>query len=164
MPKKTLIILAVTVALAVLMPATTASSASSATCWSYSNNERAFAQKMNKARGSRGVSKLRLDPQLSKVALMQTRRMVRMNSLHHSPNLGQRVTRWNSLAENVGYGGNVRSLHKAFMRSSAHKANILGGKYRYFGVAAKRAKGNLWVTVVFESQRNPGTTLDMPNC
>ena len=161
MRKKMLLVLAVTVALAVLIPATTASSA---TCWSYSNNERGFAQKINKARSSRGISKLRLDPHLAKVASKQTHAMVKKNLLHHTPNLGHRVTHWISLAENVGYGGTVKSLHKAFMRSSAHKANILGGKYRFFGVAAMQAKGNLWVTVVFESKRNPGTTLNMPDC
>jgi uncharacterized protein YkwD len=161
-PKKMLSILAVSVALAVLAPATTASSA---TCWSYSSNERGFAHKINKARSGRGLTKLKLDPQLAKVATVQTRRMIRLNLLHHTPNLGRRVTHWNSLAENVGYGGDVASLHKAFMKSAPHKANILRGKYRFFGVAAKKAaNGTLWVTVVFESKRNPGTTLDMPNC
>ena len=154
-------ILAVSVALAVLAPATTASSA---TCWSYSSNERDFAHKINKARSGRGLTKLKLDPHLAKVAMVQTRRMIRRNLLHHTPDLGRRVTHWNSLAENVGFGQSVTSLHKAFMGSSGHKANILGGKYRYFGVGAKRAKGYLWVTVVFESSRNPGTTLNMPNC
>ena len=39
--------------------------------------------------------------------------MIKKNLLHHTPNLGHRVTHWNSLAENVGYGGGVKSLHKA---------------------------------------------------
>ena len=161
MPKRMLSILAASVTLAVLAPATTASSA---TCWSYSNQERRFAHKINEARRGRGISRLKLDPQLSKVATKQTKRMIRKNFLHHNPNLGRRVTHWSSLAENVGYGGDVVSLHRAFMKSPAHRTNILGRKYRYFGVGAKSAHGRLWVTVVFESKRNPGTTLNMPNC
>lgn len=48
------------------------------------------------------------------------------------------------------------------MRSSAHRANILDRKFDYFGVGVRRGKGSLWVTVVFASGRNPGTTLKMP--
>jgi uncharacterized protein YkwD len=147
--------------LAVLVPATTASSAD---CWSYSRKERGFARKINKARTGRDLRKLRLDPELSKVAMKQTQTMIRKNLLHHTPNLGKRVTRWNSLGENVGYGGTVASLHKAFMASASHKANILGRKFRFVGVGSKQVGSLLWVTVVFESRRNPGTTLNMPKC
>lgn len=149
------------VALAVLIPATTASSAS---CWDYSKNDRAFKNKINDARAAKDRPKLRLDPELSRVALKQTRAMVKEGFLHHTPNLGKRVTRWDSLGENVGYGGTVESLHKAFMASPGHKANILAGKYRFVGVAAKKSGNFLWVTVVFEGKRNPGTTLNMPKC
>ena len=161
MPRKMLSIVAASLALAVLVPATTASSAS---CYSYSDKERGFARKINKARGGRDLRKLSLDPELSRVAMRQTRTMVNKNFLHHTPNLGKRVTHWISLGENVGYGSTVASLHKMFMASRPHKANILGRKFRFVGVGSKRARGRLWVTVVFESRRNPGTTLDMPKC
>jgi uncharacterized protein YkwD len=160
-PKKMLSIVAASIVLAALVPATTASSA---TCYSYSDKERNFARKINRARSGRDLRKLSLDPELSRVAIKQTRTMVDKNLLHHTPNLGRRVTRWITLGENVGYGGTVASLHKLFMRSSAHKANILGRRFRFVGVGAKRARGHLWVTVVFESRRNPGTTLGMPKC
>jgi uncharacterized protein YkwD len=160
-PRKISSIIAAGLVLAVLVPPTTASGAS---CWSYSRDERGFARKINKARSGRDRTKLRLDPELSKVASKQTQTMVRKNLLHHTPNLGKRVTNWNSLGENVGVGGTVASLHKAFMASPAHKANILGRKFRYVGVATKQINGFLWVTVVFESKRNPGTTLSMPKC
>jgi hypothetical protein len=32
------------------------------------------------------------------------------------------------------------------------------------GVGAKKAHGWLWVTVVFQASRNPGTRLYMPKC
>ena len=147
--------------LAALIPAT---SASSATCWSYSTKERSFSKKINKARDRHDVGRLKLDPELSKVAMKQTKTMIDKNLLHHTPNLGNRVTRWRMLAENVGYGGTVGSLHTMFMRSSGHKKNILNGQYKFVGVGAKKARGYLWVTVVFQATRNPGTTLYMPKC
>ncbi|MGH2700410.1 MAG: CAP domain-containing protein [Actinomycetota bacterium] len=160
-PKKMLSIVAASVVLAALVPATTASSA---TCYSYSDKERGFARKINRARSGHDLRKLSLDPELSRVAIRQTRTMVNKNRLYHPPNLGRRVTRWISLGENAGQGDTVASLHKAFMSSSPHKANILNRGFRFVGVGAKRARGHLWVTVVFESRRNPGTTLSMPKC
>jgi uncharacterized protein YkwD len=50
------------------------------------------------------------------------------------------------------------------MKSDDHRANILKGKYRYFGIGHKKSGGWLWVTVVFESRKDPGTTLSMPSC
>jgi uncharacterized protein YkwD len=147
--------------LAALIPAT---SASSATCWSYSDKERAFAKKINQARSRHNVGRLKLDPELSKVAMKQTKSMTAQDRLYHTPNLGSRVTRWTMLAENVGYGGTVGSLHTMFMRSSGHKKNILNRPYEYVGVGTKKAHGYLWVTVVFQASRNPGTRLTMPKC
>ena len=147
--------------LAALIPAT---SASSATCWDYSAKERSFAKKINGARDRHDKGRLKLDPQLSKVAMKQTKTMIKKNLLHHTPNLGNRVTHWSMLAENVGYGGTVGSLHTMFMQSSGHKHNILNGAYKYVGVGAKKARGYLWVTVVFQATKNPGTTLYMPKC
>lgn len=147
--------------LALLIPATTAVSAN---CWSHSAKDKSFAKKINNARKGTGQRTLRLDPELSRVATKQTNTMISKNLLHHTPNLGKRVTRWKVLGENVGYGGGVASLHKAFMNSPSHKANILNNKFRYVGVGAIQAKGFLWVTVVFQATKNPGTTLWMPKC
>jgi uncharacterized protein YkwD len=68
------------------------------------------------------------------------------------------------LGENVGYGYTVTSLHKMFMDSAGHKKNILNSKYKFVGVGAKKAHGWLWVTVVFQATKNPGTNLYMPKC
>ena len=96
--------------------------------------------------------------------MRQTKAMIKKRLLHHTPNLGQRVTNWTMLGENVGYGGTVGSLHTTFMRSAPHKRNILTRQFKFVGVATKKAHGYLWVTVVFQATRNPGTTLQMPKC
>jgi uncharacterized protein YkwD len=122
-----------------------------------------MARKINRARTSRGLGRVRLDRHISRVARVHNNAMIQARSLFHTANLGRKVTRWTRLGENVGYGATVKSLHRAFMRSSGHRANILG-RFRYIGVATRRAGGRLWTTIVFEHYRNPGTRLWMPSC
>lgn len=139
-------------------PVTTASAGFD--CYRYKDSEREFAQKINLARTAAGVGQVRLDKQLSRVARRHAWEMDSKNSLYHTPSsiLRWRVTNWRSLGENVGYGGSVASLHQAFMSSPAHRANVLGG-YRHVGVGVHTDKGAIWVTIIFESRADPGTTL-----
>ena len=64
---------------------------------------------------------------------------------------------WSKLGENVGRGGTVDSLHKAFMDSAGHKANILGD-YNYAGIGTASSDGVLYVTVVFMKKGGGSTT------
>jgi uncharacterized protein YkwD len=133
-------------------------------CWTYKSADRKMARKINSARSNHSRAKLRIDPELSKVARVQARRMAKKDTLYHTKNLGAKVTNWRSVGENVGYGNSVGQLHKMFMNSSGHRANILRRSYRHVGVGSKRAGGWLWISVVFEAKKNPGTTFNMPNC
>lgn len=133
-------------------------------CWVYKSADKAMAKKVNKARSNNGLVKLTLDPEMSKVARSHSKTMAKKASLYHTKNLGQKVTNWKSLGENVGYGSTVKQLHQLFMGSSGHRANILKPSYRYVGVGSTRKNGTLWITVIFESKKNPGTSLGMPNC
>ena len=153
--KRYLTALLASVLLAVFIPTGTASAA----CYSPSRSERGFARLINAARSSTGD--LRLDPELSKVAKVHTRDMVRSNSLHHSTSteLRRRVTNWSSLGENVGVGSTVTSLHEAFMNSTAHRDNILHSTFRHVGVGVIKDDGRMWVTVIFEARSDPGSPL-----
>jgi uncharacterized protein YkwD len=133
-------------------------------CWEVKGAERGFARRINDVRGKRGM--LRLDPELSRAARLHSREMVKQDKLYHTPSdkLSKRVTNWTVLGENVGVGGDVQSLHDAFMASPAHADNVLFDSFRHMGVGTVKADGKLWVTVIFEAQTNPGTTLDMPRC
>jgi uncharacterized protein YkwD len=136
-------------------------------CWHYRKKERRFTRKMNAARDDSNKQKLRLDPEISKVARKHTREMIKAATLHHTPSttLARRVTKWTVLGENVGVGGSVSSLHDAFMNSPSHKSNILYSTFKHIGVGTKKdANGRLWVTVIFEASNDPGTTLSMPRC
>jgi uncharacterized protein YkwD len=143
------------VLLAAFIPTGTASAA----CYSPNRAERKFTKLINLARTSAGD--LRLDNELSKVAKVHTRDMVRTNSLHHSSSteLRNRITNWSSLGENVGVGSTVTSLHQAFMNSPAHKDNILHSTFRHVGVGVIKKDGRMWVTVIFEARSDPGSPL-----
>lgn len=155
---------AVPLLLATLLPATPALADNG--CYKYRYAERRFVQRMNGVRSNNSRVRLSLDPEAGKVARMHAVEMANKNLLYHTPSnsLKWRITRWSVLGENVGVGSTVRSLHRAFMNSPAHKSNILYSSFRHVGVGTIRKHGRLWVTVVFESSRDPGTRLKMPNC
>ena len=126
-----------------------------------------MARKMNKARRRHGLPPVQLDRHLSRVSRAHTYGMARRRELFHTPvgTLSRRVTRWVSLGENVGRTPRgVRSLHRSFMRSAGHRANILNSAFTYVGVGSVKKGGQLWMTLTFESRRNPGTRLSMPSC
>jgi uncharacterized protein YkwD len=135
-------------------------------CWTYRPSERLFSKLMNAAREKADLPKLSLDPEASRVARKHTTEMVERNLLHHTPStsLVRRVTRWEILGENVGVGSTVDSLHRAFMDSPPHRANVLYSKFRHVGVGVRRGGGRMWVTVILENRLDPGTRLRMPRC
>lgn len=134
-------------------------------CWTYKATERDFAKKMNFARDLKGLGKLSLDPELSKVARKHTRDMIAANLLYHTPSdkLRTRITNWSVIGENVGVGSTVTTLHTAFMDSPGHRDNILYRSFRHVGIGVLD-KDRMWVTVIFEATSDPGTTLRMPRC
>ena len=161
------IILAAVSIFAALLPVTSAvASSRSWSCYHYTHSERAFARRTNHARAEHGLPKLTLDPQLSKTATVHTTSMVSKKLLFHTTNsqFYSRVTNWSTLGENVGEGGGIISLQKAFIHSPEHRANILEMGYGHIGVGVVRKNGLIWVTVQFSGGANPGTTLSAPNC
>ncbi len=143
-----------------------AAASADSTCWDYRPSERAFAERINLARSVVGKGRLNLDPELSKSARRHTYEMTSRATLYHTPTnvLMRRVTNWSTLGENVGVGGEVQSLHSAFMASPAHRDNILYPTFRYVGIGVRESDGRMWVTVLFEAAGNPGTRLRMPSC
>ena len=135
-------------------------------CWNYKPSEKGFARKMNGERVLEGLTKLSLDPELSRAARKHTQEMWQRDELYHTPSdkLRSRVTNWTVIGENVGVGGTVSSLHDAFMNSPAHRDNILYTTFRHVGIGVAKKNGRMWVTVIFEAIADPGTSLSMPTC
>jgi hypothetical protein len=83
--------------------------------------------------------------------------MMAAGRIYHTGNLAGVASGWEALAENVGAGPSVDSLHSAFMNSAGHRANILGD-YNYVGVGAASDGDLLWVTVIFMRKGAPAET------
>lgn len=87
---------------------------------------------------------------LSNTARNHSCAMARSESLYHNRSLTRQVRGWRILGENVAVGYDLYAIHRAWMNSPAHRANIMEGRYRALGVGiCKSASGALYVTTIF---------------
>lgn len=116
------------------------------------DDEWAFVDLVNRSRAEAGLAPLTHYGPLRDVARAQSIRMGEQSRLYHNPNLRAdieaRVPDWQRAGENVGQGWDVEGLHRAFMNSPGHRANVLGD-YNYVGIGVVHADGYTWVTEVF---------------
>jgi uncharacterized protein YkwD len=110
--------------------------------------EQKLSSLITNARTARGLAPLGLSGDLSGVARQHSKRMAAENLMFHTPCLTCRISTGSVLAENVGFGGTLRQIHRMMMRSAGHRANILGA-FNRVGVGVVK-KGDLyWVTEIF---------------
>ena len=116
---------------------------------------------VNHARTSRGLARVKVTPCAEDFARKWTKVMARQNRLYHNPNLTRLWSdawcdRASWVAENVGYGsgpGSADAVFRAYMRSAAHRANILNRKARFVGVGAvARSGGRTYDTMNFTNR------------
>lgn len=138
---------ALAVFLAVVLAASTAllgaSPATAATA-----REANMLERINQARTARGLAPLRFRADLMSAAKAHTRSMAGSRTLFHTPSFSG-ICCWRAVAENVGYGSTVRGLHRRFMRSPPHRANLLDRRMREVGIGIVARDGYLWITEVF---------------
>jgi uncharacterized protein YkwD len=105
---------------------------------------------MPSARRNHGLNPLEVNARLSKTAYGNSLRMAKSRTVFHTANLYDTVRRYrpNRWGENVGMASTVRGLHRAFMASYEHRANILG-TYRKVGIGLVRSGGYVWGTLIF---------------
>jgi uncharacterized protein YkwD len=124
----------------------------------WGSSEERFVEKINAERRARGLNSLAVDVELRRVARGWTDRMAREDRLYHNPNMRNEVQRnWQRLGENVGFTvapgishhDLVDRLHRAFMNSPGHAANVRGD-WTAVGVGVRVTSSNkMWVTVNF---------------
>ena len=109
---------------------------------------------INNERAARGLNALTPFWDLEDNASGQTSLQVAKGTIFHTSNLAGVVDGgWSSLGENVGMGPSMSLLHKAFMDSPGHRANILGD-WSHIGISVKSAdSGQLFITVIFMKAR-----------
>ena len=108
-----------------------------------------FVALLNAERVAAGLNELVPYDDLVDDAAIHTSEMLARGDIYHSSDLTKFTTGWQTIGENVGYGPNVEKLHKAFMASPTHRANILGD-YDRVGIASEvDSNGRIYVTVLF---------------
>ena len=115
-----------------------------------SSDESSLVSLTNQARASHGVARLSVASDLMAIAHRHSQRMASQHRVYHDPNLAGEVSGWTYLGDNVGKGSSASQVHRAFMNSSVHRANILNSHYNQIGTGAVRGSdGYLYVTEVF---------------
>lgn len=120
-----------------------------------STMESDFAALVNTERAKKGLPSLTVRSDLREVARDHSLTMAREDRLHHNPSFSQEISNWQVVAENVGRGPSVESLHDAFMNSKGHRDNILNDRVTEIGVGVEVRNGQIWVTKNF--RRPTGT-------
>lgn len=108
-----------------------------------------FVILLNAERVAAGLNELIPYEDLVDDAAFHTSEMLARGDIYHSSDLTKFTTGWQTIGENVGYGPNINKLHKAFMASPSHRANIMGD-YDRVGIASEiDSNGRIYVTVLF---------------
>lgn len=114
--------------------------------------EAEFVSRINAVRLAHGLRPLRVRESLTTYARSHSRAMSRQRTLFHTADFSV-VCCWSAIAENVGTGFGVRQVHRAFMASAPHRANILDPQMRAVGVGVVSVGDRLWVTEIFRQPR-----------
>jgi uncharacterized protein YkwD len=119
------------------------------------NDARTFLDRTNSVRRSVGAPALMEHDVLTAKAENWARQMASTGRLGHSTlTAGVSSLNWKALGENVGYStptsNTYLTIHNAFVRSSAHYANLVNPGFTHMGVGvAKDSSGRVWVAEVF---------------
>ena len=120
----------------------TGSSDSNSTSISITSDEKEVFNLINQQRTNNGLTALKVDNELQRVAKIKAKDMVENNYFsHNSPVYGSPFDMLNSFkvsyksaAENIAGNSSNSGAVNAWMNSSGHKANILNGNYQYTGI------------------------------
>jgi hypothetical protein len=127
-----------------------------------SDVEGQFVNLINAARQEEGAPRLAVEPVLVEVARRHAEVMAEAGRIFHNDQLGYQVQGHYMMGENVGKGGEVDSLHEAFMKSSPHRANLLNPVWDAIGVGVVNHHGTLYVVEVFMHSKQPRAAVFTP--
>jgi uncharacterized YkwD family protein len=106
------------------------------------SDEQTIFDLVNETRKNAGLSELKLDKEVLKVARLKSQDMVNNNYFSHtSPTYGTPFQmlksfgiNYKSAGENIAGYATAKAAFEGWMNSSGHKANILGDSYNYTGI------------------------------
>jgi hypothetical protein len=100
----------------------------------------------NRERAAKGLRLLKWDPALAAAAHQHAQRMAEQNMLARAKQAG---AHFSSLAENVAEGPSAEEIHKQWMHSPPHRANLLDPQLNSIGVATANYGGILFAVEDF---------------
>ena len=114
---------------------------------------------INRERASAGLAALTLDGEVNPIAADWSGKMAADGTLSHNKDYlsedSMRRLDATRLGENVAYADSVEEIHRLFMDSPPHRANILHSDFRQIGIAAVRTgDGLIYLTEDFLTRRN----------
>ena len=104
---------------------------------------------VNRDRAGYGRPALSVDYQLVDKAKAWSYKMSRDGRISHSTLTSGVPGCWRSLGENVAVASSVDGLHRAWMASAPHRANILSWNYNRIGVGITKRDGRYYGVQVF---------------
>lgn len=109
-----------------------------------------LVDRINATRAEYGLPGLVPHPAVMAKAQAWAETMATDGELRHSE-LSDGITGdWLVIGENVGYSGDIPTVHQAFLDSPNHRANILDERFNWVGTGyAESEDGRIWVTQVF---------------
>jgi hypothetical protein len=120
-------------------------------------SEQVLLQSANRERTTRGLAPLKWSASLAEAAQKHALRMAQENTLSHQlsgePPMQERAARagahFSSLAENVAEGPDAATIHKEWMDSPPHRANLLDPQTDSIGIAVAMNNGTLFAVEDF---------------
>lgn len=111
----------------------------------------------NQERMARGLPELRWNNALAMAAARHAQRMAASGSISHQyagePDLPERFSaegaRFSAVAENVAVSGSAADIHREWMHSPGHRANILDANMTELGVGVVNVNGRMYAVEDF---------------
>ncbi|HEX2027560.1 MAG TPA: cell wall-binding repeat-containing protein [Nitriliruptorales bacterium] len=130
-----------------------------------SAQEAELSRLLNGERAAKGLPTLSSSDALRTVARRHSQRMMTEGTIFHNQRLSEEVQalfpKWARVGENVGVGPSIPSVHRAFMNSPGHRANILDPDFAHLAVGVVSGGSRLFMTENF-LKLQPGAVRPVP--
>jgi uncharacterized protein YkwD len=136
-------LLALILAFALLLPAatvlTSVATEAPASAGINVDRQKTVQKQVNTTRRNNGRRALKRHTAATKRAQKWAVRLAKCKCLQHRNSPFGAPSGWKAAAENVGRGYSLSGVHRAFLRSSRHKANILNRRMTHIAVGVVKA-------------------------
>ena len=143
-----------------------------------SSSEKQLVALTNQSRAAAGLRALRVDSTLTAIARSRSKDMIVRNYFSHNiPPSGKQVFSildskrycYAVAGENIGWNtypddASTKTIHKMFMNSSGHRANIMGKRWDVVGIGAYKGSNGkkMWTVLFADKCGSSGGTASKP--